>query len=421
VTRATPLIAFRTASLRVDAGHPGVSRWADVSRDLAPAPAPSLGFGIYTDFEVAADEWRSFESIAECTPFQSFEWLAAWQRHIGMRERARPVIVVGRFANGATACIFPLAIAPGRWSRRLCWLGQELCDYNAPLLAREFSQRVTPERFLSLWDELKAQMQSDPRLRFDRIVFEKMPQTVGAQINPFTYLGVMPNANSAYITLLGDDWETFYRAKRSSATRRRDRVKRTRMAQFGDICFTTATEADHIRQTFDTLWEQKRRIFAHKGISDCFARPGCREFFADFATNPNSRHLAHVSRVDIGPTCAAVNFGIAFGDCYYHVLTSYCDGELSRHGPGTLHLRELLAYAIGRKLRRFDFTIGDERYKLEWSDQRLNLYDYGTAARWHGWPASLAWVLQRRLKRFIKQTPPLWHVISRLRSLIGPF
>lgn len=48
------------------------------------------------------------------------------------------------------------------------------------------------------------------------------------------------------------------------------------------------------------------------------------------------------------------------GDCYYHVLASYDeDSAYSRYGPGALHLRELLAYAIARGLKRFDFTIGD--------------------------------------------------------------
>ena len=88
--------------------------------------------------------------------------------------------------------------------------------------------------------------------------------------------------------------------------------------------------------------------------------------------------------MQIGSTCAAANFAIVFGDCYYHVLSSYCDSELTRYGPGTLHLRELLAYAIQRGLRLFDFTIGDEHYKLEWSDLRLKLYDYSKGATWRG-------------------------------------
>jgi CelD/BcsL family acetyltransferase involved in cellulose biosynthesis/predicted ATP-grasp superfamily ATP-dependent carboligase len=416
VTRATPLAAFRTAVPPADVAPDGLSRLTDLSREFAP----DLSLAIYTDLDAVEDEWRSFEHVAECTAFQTFEWLATWQRHIGAREDAVPIVVIGRFADGRTAFILPLAVDIRRSTRRLCWLGQDLCDYNAPLLARDFAQRVTADRFVALWRELLERLQSDPTLRFDWIDFEKMPQTVGVQSNPFVDLRVMPNANSAHITQLGDDWETFYRAKRSSATRRRDRAKRKRMSEFGEICFATAAEADDLRRILDTLWEQKKQIFAHKGIADIFARPGYREFFADFASNPNSRHMAHVSSVQIGSTCAAANFAIVFGDCYYHVLSSYCESELTRYGPGTLHLRELLAYAIGRGLRLFDFTIGDERYKLEWSDLRLKLYDYSAAATWRGWPSNFASIARRRVKRFVKQTPLVWHWVSRLRSAVGP-
>ena len=90
------------------------------------------------------------------------------------RQRATalvPIVVVGRFADGRTAFILPLAVDLRRSTRRLCWLGQDLCDYNAPLLARDFSQRVTPDRFLALWRELLERLQSDPtlRLRLDRV------------------------------------------------------------------------------------------------------------------------------------------------------------------------------------------------------------------------------------------------------------
>ncbi len=262
-------------------------------------------------------------------------------------------------------------------------------------------------------------MQSDPQLRHDWIEFEKMPQTVGTQTNPFTHLEVLVNANSAHITELGSDWQVFYRAKRSSATRRRDRAKRRHIEAFGEIRFLTAADRDDVRDTLRTLWEQKKRIFARKGIADIFARPGYHEFFLDFATNPQSRHLAHVSRVDVGATAAAVNFALVSGDCYYHVLSSYCDGKLTHYGPGTLHLRELLAYAIGKGLRRFDFTIGDEPYKSEWCDHRVALFDYSAAANWRGWPMSAVSMMRRRTKRFIKQTPLIWRFVTRFRSTLG--
>jgi CelD/BcsL family acetyltransferase involved in cellulose biosynthesis len=416
-TSATSVTVLRTASAAVDLDSTTLPRWTELSRDAAP----ELSFSIYTDPGAVEGEWRNFQQVAECTPFQTFEWLSAWQRHIGARRDIVPAVVVGCFAHGKTAFILPLAVEQRRGSKRLCWLGEELCDYNAPLLARDFAQRVTPDDFLAFWRALQTRMQSDPQLRHDWIEFEKMPQTVGVQVNPFTYLDVAPNANSAHITQLGDDWETFYRAKRSSATRRRDRAKRKRMSGFGEIRFVTAAGANDVRQTLDTLWAQKMQIFARKGIADLFSQPGYRELFDEFASSPQTRHLVHVSRVEIGTTCAAANFAIIFGDCYYHLLSSYCDGQLTRHGPGVLHLRELLAYAIKSRLRLFDFTIGDEKYKLEWSDLRLSLYDYSVAVTCRGLPASCVSVVRRRIKRFIKQTPPVWRLVRRIRSTLGPF
>ena len=398
---------------------------ADVSLAAAAPGAPlrqvpsTLSVRIYRDLAAVEPEWRRFERCADCTAFQTFDWLAAWQRNVGLREGVRPAIAVGRFGGDETAFIVPLGVAPARWAKRLCWLGQELCDYNAPLLARDFSQRVAPDRFLAVWRELLQQIQTDPLLRHDWIEFEKMPQEIGAQINPFTYLAVTPNASGAHLTHLGDDWEEFYTTKRSSGTRRRDRAKRRHMSEYGEIRFMTASDADDARRTLETLMEQKSRSLARRGIADIFARPGYREFFLDLASNPNIRDLIHISRVEVGTTSAATNFGIVFGDCYYHVLASYDHGAISQYGPGALHLRELMAHAIRLGLKRFDFTIGDEAYKLEWCDTRLSLYDYSATVTWRGLPASAFSTVRRRIKRFIKQTPFVWRLASKARSTIG--
>jgi D-aspartate ligase len=416
VTHATPVQAYGTADAPAKAGHAAVARLATLSREFAP----DLGVVIHDNLEAAESEWRRFEDIADCTAFQSFDWLATWHRHIGQPDGVRPVIVVGCYADGQTAFILPLAIVCERGIRRLCWFGQEQCDYNAPLLARDFSQRVSPERFLAAWRDLRGQMRRDPQLRHDWIELEKMPQMVGTQANPFLSLDVTANASGAHLTQLGDDWEKFYFAKRSSATRRRDRAKRRHMSEYGEVRFVTATEIDDARRTLETLIDQKHRAFARRGIRDIFARPGLREFFLDLASNPKIRHRFHISRVEVGDTWAAANFAILFGDCYYHVLASYeDDAAVSHYGPGALHLRELLAHAIKLGKRRFDFTIGDEPYKDEWSDTSVKLYDHSAAASWRGWPVSAASTTRRRLKRFVKQTPALWKLFSRLRATVG--
>jgi CelD/BcsL family acetyltransferase involved in cellulose biosynthesis len=127
----------------------------------------------------------------------------------------------------------------------------------------------------------------------------------------------------------------------------------------------------------------------------------------------------HLSRLDVGTTWAALNLGLTFRDCYFHILASYDDGETSRFGPGAAHLRELLRYAIGRGCKRFDFTIGDEPYKRDWCDTEQQLFDYTAATSLRGLaPAAMAlgW---RRAKRTIKKTAPLWNAAVRLRAVVG--
>ena len=120
------------------------------------------------------------------------------------------------------------------------------------------------------------------------------------------------------------------------------------------------------------------------------------------------------------PAVSLAALGVVFGDAYYHVLASYADGALAHYGPGALHLRELIANVIGLGLRRFDFTVGDEPYKLEWSDTHIKLGDYTAAATWRGVAAWGQSTVRRRIKRFIKQTPVAWRAASRLRARIGP-
>ena len=370
---------------------------------------------MFGDLDVVAAEWRRFEKVADCTPFQTFDWLSSWQRHVGSRGGVHPVIGVWSFTDGSTAFIAPLAIETQSVVRRLCWLGQDLNDYNAPLLAPDFSQRVPRENFLATWSEFCARLRRDPLMHYDWIELEKMPQTIGGQNNPFFQLAVAPNPSGAHLTELGSDWKLFYSTKRSSATRRRDRTKHKHLSAFGDVTFLSSADADDRRCTLETLMQQKSRLLAHRGIADMFAQPGWREFFYDIAADPK----VHISRVQIGEACAAANLGLVFGDTYYHMLASYDDGKFSRFGPGALHLRELLAYAIGRGLRRFDFTVGDEPYKLEWSDRHIKLCDYAKAATWRGWPAWCLSVMRRPLKRYIKQTPWAWRAASLGRAMVG--
>ena len=374
---------------------------------------------VFSDLGSLESEWKEFERKADCTVFQTFGWLSKWQQHIGNLHGTSPAIVFGREAEGAPIFIIQLAIERNGPIRRLTWLGSELCDYNAPLLAADFAQRLDATRFVGLWDQIVSLLRSQAEFRFDFIDLEKMPETVGAQRNPFLSLPLRPHPSGAYVATLADDWEKFYAAKRSSSTRKRERRQLKHLAEHGDVRFVDVRETDDITRSLEALIAQKSRAFARMGVEDIFARPGYREFFLDVATDDNVGALTHVSRLDVGSTSAAVNLGLTFRDSYYLVLSSYHDGDLAKFGPGRAHLHELMRHAIDCGFSRFDFTVGDEGYKVDWSDTVLKLYDYLAAETPRGWLVVVLTAGYRRTKRFIKQSPRLWTTFSGLRSRLS--
>lgn len=367
--------------------------------------------------EVEAD-WRAFEQRADGTVFQTFDWLAKWQQHIGAPARVVPAIVVGRDAGGAILFLLPLAVERGRGGRRMTWLGAALCDYNGPLLAPEFSQRVGAGQFPALWRAILGVLRG-ARFRFDFVDLPKMLENVGEQRNPFIDLEVHPNPSGAYVASLGEDWDAYYAAKRSGPTRKKERKQLKLLGEHGAVGFVDVVGREAIVASMETLIEQKMRSFARMGVKNNFARVGYREFYLDLTTDPATSDLVHVSRLDVGNTIAAASLGLRREGNYYLVLSSYEDGELARFGPGRAHLNELLRYAIGKRFKTFDFTIGDEPYKRDYADIVLRPFDHLAAATIRGQAVVAAMGIFRDTKRFIKQTPALWRAYSKLRALKG--
>jgi len=389
------------------------------SASPARAQAAGVEISIVNDLSSVEAEWREFEKRADYTGFQAFDWLDAWQRHVGARQEIVPAIVLGRRVDGHVLFILPLAITRRGRVRKLTWLGWDLSDYNAPILAQDFALHMDAARFLAAWRVITELLRKDPRLSFDIVDLQKMPETIGTQKNPFLALPVVPNPSGAYSTELGQDWETFYATKRSSATRRRDRTKLRRLAEYGEVRWVEVQSPEEIERTMNALIEQKARSLAKMGVANLFAPPGRREFFLEIAADPGLREFVHVSRLEIGPEIVAANLGLMLRGRYYHVLSSYGGGEWSRFGPGAAHLHALLRCAIERGFDRFDFTIGDEPYKREWCETHSRLYDHYSASSARGRPILALYIAARRTKRLIKQTPMLWSAFSAARAFAG--
>ncbi len=402
-------VAFERHS---DAGAP--DRAAEVARPLTGVPA-GLRLSFHGDLAEIEQEWRAFEQGADCTAFQTYDWLSTWHRHIGAREGVAPAIVIGR-QDGDILFILPLALAPGRL-RRITWFGEFLSNSSAPLLARDFAQRVNAAQFMALWRQIEQLLRL--QLHHDLIDLDKISETVGAQANPMLALDLARHANDAYLVHLTGAWDEFYAAKRSVSWRKTDKKKRNRLAKSGEVVFSTATDRAEIERTIDALIAQKKSSYASLGVANMFEWPGYRDFFLDMASDPCRHGLVHVSSVSVGSTIVAASFGLTLHGNYDYVLAGYAMGEFEASSPGTIQLQELMKLFLERGFKTFDFNIGDEPYKREWCDTETKFYDYVSPVTAAGWTVATAMQVTRAAKRFIKRNPSIWPIIRKARSVLG--
>ena len=75
----------------------GNATWLDVELSL------------HHDLTSVEADWRAFEANADCTVFQTFDWLSTWFRNIGVHEAGKPVILIGRH-EGTILSLMPFAL-----------------------------------------------------------------------------------------------------------------------------------------------------------------------------------------------------------------------------------------------------------------------------------------------------------------------
>ncbi len=384
----------------------------DNGKWISESAAFGLSLRLYADLAQVKSLWQQFETSAALTPFQTSAWAYQWMAHIGLLEKVKPVVVVASDAAGPLF-ILALQIEPSVL-RKLTWLGSDLNDYNCPIIAADYSARAKGLSMPDVWRQIFKLINAQPGLQHDFIRLEKMPELICGQANPMLSLHTHLNASHAYRTPMLGGWEAFYNAKRSGSSKSKDRYNRKKLATIAEPHLVCPEDSAGIRTVVDLLMEQKGKRFAQMGVSNLFEKPGHADFYRAIAND--QRELIHVSKLQVGETIAATNLGITFRGAYYYILTSYGQGETMRFSPGTVLMQDVMKLFCEKGFEAFDFTIGDEPYKMEYCDTKIALYDHMDASTMQG-RAALAYLSAfQSTKRYIKQTPVLWNAYAKLRG-----
>ena len=371
---------------------------------------------VFNDMAIVEPHWRALERAqALATPYQRYEFLALWQRHVGVEAGFTPSIVVGFDVLGAPLFLLPLGARPfGRWTV-VEFLGGRHANFNTGLWRRDVAATIDAEALRAVLARLAG--------RADLMMLRNQSLTWGGTTNPFALLPHQHAANLGFSGALAPDFEALLRVRTNAVARKKMRKKERTLASYGAVRFQRAETTAHVYRVLDAFFKQKSQRMQRIGVADAFADAEVRRFVeaAAVARLADGSPLIELYALSVDDIIVATMGGITGDGRFCAMFNSIIAGPYAAESPGEQLILKLVEHCCGRGLDTFDLGIGEAHYKNLFCGDAEPLFDsflpLSRAGRVLGFAAALAEIG----KRAIKQHAPLWSTVQAVRRLRARF
>ena len=316
----------------------------------------------YNNLEDVRAAWSVLQARAQVHPFQSLDWHGAWASVAGLKQEDT-VIVVLRDAAANVLGLWPMhTVKRSGAPRWLMPMAQLESDYCSPLIAPELAAAAGPSGLAWLFGEVLASAGD-----IDGWAAKGQPEDQAW----YNTGAVIRAPQRAYLANMGSDFQSWHDATRSRASRKKDRYRDKQLAAAGGVVFEVAGGGATAVAITTRAIAMKRAQMAAKGLDSSFERQSICDTYLEVARNPDGPLKAFQLTIDGKPRATAICLASGKRLCY--VIASFEPDDLAKWSPGAGLLRMVMRWASENGFEVFDFTVGDEDYKLSWSDQEIAL------------------------------------------------
>jgi CelD/BcsL family acetyltransferase involved in cellulose biosynthesis len=387
-------------------------RTADAS--TRPASAGIARVEAIDDIGAAEPIWRAFEARSEFfTPYQRFDFLAAWQRQVGRRDDVRPFVVIATDADRRPLLLLPLAIGHEFGVRTARFMGGKHANFNMALWDPAFAAEACSTDIDALFTgisglaaaDVLAMTQQPGRWRDLANPFAALERQ--ASINVCPVLNMPPDAAPA--ELIGNSF------------RKRLRGKERKLQALPGYRYNVPESDAEIARLLDWFFHTKPRRMAEQKLPNVFADPGVEEFIrnACLAKLVDGRRAIDLHALECDEEVIALFAGVADGRRFSMMFNTYTLSERARHSPGLILIRNIIDHYAGRRYRELDLGIGSDDYKRMFCKDDEPLFDSFIPLTGRGRLAAAAMSAVSRGKRLVKENPALMHLAQRIRGFCG--
>ena len=387
-----------------------------LNHDAHSAPAAKVRIArveVYDDFAAAQPHWQALEQTGVLsTPYQAFDFLRLWHRHIGATEGVSPFIVVGYDAANAPLFLLPFgrrAMLGG--VRVLEFLGGKHANFNMGLWRRDLAAQIDALDLQAVLAQFAGQA--------DLAILTNQPMSFAGVANPLALLPQQYSPSFGYSGALSRDFDALFEANTSASARKKLRRKERLLAGHGDVTFARAQGAAEVRAVLDNFFAQKTARTRAIGLPDVFGEDDVRQFIRAAAETPTATGapLIELYTLSVAGTIVATIGGIVADGRFSAMFISIAHGLYANESPGQQLLIHMVRHCCERGLHTFDLGIGEAKYKDLFCPDAEPMFDSYWPLSPLGRRVALAFRMIATAKRAIKQNPALWKLIVDFRRL----
>ncbi|MGJ4893104.1 GNAT family N-acetyltransferase [Bradyrhizobium sp. HKCCYLRH3099] len=366
---------------------------------------------VISDLAQAEPVWRALEVPDNlATPYQRFDLLAAWQREVGVHERATPFIVIARDAEKRPLMLLPLALRQVFGVRVASFMGGKHSTFNMPLLERDFAARASAADLDMMLASLREHGCADV------LAFTQQPKHWRNLANPLASWPHQSSVNDCPVLLMPPGAAPT--ALLSNSFRKRLKSKEKKLQALPGYRYMIARSDAEIGDLLDWFFRIKPVRMAEQKLPNVFAEPGIEAFIRNACmAQLGCGHRAieiHALRCDA--EIIAMFAGVADGARFSMMFNTYTLSENARWSPGLILMRSIIDHYAQQDFRALDLGIGSDDYKRMFCKDDEPIFDSYVPLTARGRLAASSMAALGRAKHAVKHSPALFRLAQRLRG-----
>lgn len=316
-------------------------------------------------------EWQTLqEACPHATPYQTWEWNAAWWRYFGARKQPRLLL----FYADDTAQ--PVGLAPlytswhlGLPLRRLAWIGTGPSDYLGLLALPDYHEPVAAALLEYLRDSLRGWDMADlQQIRPDAPLMAHSP--LPWPESPVEGQTVLPMEPCPHLPLPAT-WEEFTGKLGKKMRSNLNYYERLLIKTFPDARYLLA-DAETLERGMTALFDLHQKRWNARWLPGVLGSKRVQAFHREVASRFLAQGRLRLHLLEIEGEIRSALYCFCFKGRTFYYLGGFAL-EFNKYSLGTLLTARAIRTAIDEGCSEFDFLRGHESYKYRWlPEERLN-------------------------------------------------